>query len=317
MRNTFSFVFFSAVFFVGSNFLVKAETTGGGKPLSPYHFSAALSTGLVYGQAAELVYKYPNNEVLMSQLLWDIKPVFYAASSLEFSRTKPRGGIGFFSHILLKGFFPSKSGIMEDRDWTAVDSDELTHFSSHDNYTQEALFLDLSAGLSFPLPPRFLLKVYGTFFYMSYSWVARDGYFKYREKETVFGAVLIYSQKWLILAPGISLYTPLFSFLGLELSLQLSPAVFCIAEDDHLLRQIQFVDHIIGGMYFEPRGELIFFPDKKINFSLHISYRFLNGRGRTYSRSVDNVELVKTGDYDVAGVGYSALDAGLSFRANF
>ncbi|MDR2104050.1 MAG: omptin family outer membrane protease [Treponema sp.] len=302
------------VFFV-VNFPVTAETSGGGNPLSPYHFSSALSAGLVYGQAAEMVYKYPNNEVPMSQLLWDIRPVFYAASSLEFSRTKPQGRIGFFSQIVLKAGFPSKSGIMEDRDW--IDSNELTHFSSHNNYTQEALFLDLSAGLSFSLPLRFLVKIYGTFFYMSYSWVARDGYFKYDAEEAGFGAVLIYSQKWLILTPGISLYSPFFSFLGLALSLQLSPAVFCIAEDDHLLRQIQFMDYIAGGLYFEPRGELIFFPGKKISFSLHVSYRFLKGRGKTYSRSVDNVEFVKTGNYDASGAGYAALDAGLSFRVNF
>ncbi|MDR3140100.1 MAG: omptin family outer membrane protease [Treponema sp.] len=310
------FIFFPFMFFlVGINFSVNAETAGRENSLFPYSFSAVLTTGMEYGQSTETVYKYPDNEVLMSQLLWDIKPVFYAASSLEFSRTNLQEGIGFFSRLALKAGFPGKSGLMEDRDWIAADSDELTHFSSHDNYAQGSFSLDFSAGLSFPLPSRFLLKVYGTLFYMSYSWVARDGYFNYQQvEESAFGAVLIYSQKWLIFAPGVSLYAPLFSFLGFELSLQFGPAAFCVAQDDHLLRKVQFVDTITGGLYFKPRGELIFFPGKKISFSFYAAYPFLTGRGKAYSRSAENTELIRNGNYDASGAGYSALDLGISLR---
>jgi outer membrane protease len=310
----------------------RAETAAPELPRFPYAFSAVFSTGLIYGQAEEIVYKYPGNEVFLSQLIWNMKPLFYAASSLEFSRTDPGERIGFFSRLTLKTGIPGTTGSVEDRDWMALDNDNLTHFSYHNNYTQGSLFLDFSAGISFPFRSGALLNVYGTLVYMSFSWAARDGYLQYSSetaesvyqpwsesipKQDTFGAVILYSQQWTILTPGISLYLPFFSFLGAEFSLQLSPAVFCTAEDDHLMRSIQFTDNISEGIYFEPRGKLVFFPYKKFELSLYVSCRILKGRGRTYFRSANHTESSELSNYDDAGAAYSALDAGLSFKIRF
>jgi outer membrane protease len=332
MKNIGKIIFFILMgCFVFIALPVQAETAAPELPRFPYTLSAISSLGLIYGQAEEIVYKYPDSEAYLSQLIWNMKPLFYAASSLKFSRTDPRERISFFSRLTLKIGIPYKTGSVEDRDWMGTDHQDLTHFSFHNNHTQGSLFLDFSAGITFPFRRGLLLNVYGTFVYMSFSWAARDGYFQYSPetaegyqpwdesipKQNAFGAVILYSQKWMILTPGVSLYLPLFSFLGAEFSLQGSPIIFCTAEDDHLMRGIQFTDNISQGIYFEPRGKLVFFPYKKIGFSLHISYRILKGRGQTDSRSASHTESARLSDYDDAGAAYSALDAGLSFTIRF
>jgi outer membrane protease len=313
------------------NFPLEAESAGPGKSSFPYTFSPALNAGLIYGQGEEIVYRNSETDDYLSQLLWDMYPLFYIGSSLNFSRINPMERIGFFSDLTLRFGIPDKTGNMEDRDWLSANN-YLTHFSSHTNYTQGSLLMDFAVGFSFPVLKRVLLKVYGTFIYMSLSWSAQDGYFQYAKetensyppwdgsipKVSMFGSVINYSQKWLITTPGISFYVSLFSFLGAELSFQISPLILCFAQDEHIYGRAAYRDNVSGGIYYEPRGKLVFFPHKRFELSLEVSCRITKGsRGVTYYRTEEMDSYVKINNFDNAGAAYSALNAGLSFTIRF
>ncbi|MDR2483816.1 MAG: omptin family outer membrane protease [Treponema sp.] len=288
----------------------------------PYTFSVAASGGFLYGQSEEIVYKAPNSDACLSQLLWDMKPLWYAGTSFNFSQINPMEKLGFFMDLSLKFGIPSKTGTMEDRDWTAADG-HLTNFSSHDNYTRGAFILDFSAGLSVPIVSKALINLYLGFSYMNFSWDAHDGYIEYEkdnwEKIPFYGPAISYSQEWRIFLLGIGLNIP-FKPFSIELSFQGSagPFIYCADQDEHFSRNLQFRDYLSGGVLLEPRGGFAFSLHPKAELSLHIGWRYISGaRGITKERETGlsaGGTFVKSGE---AGAGYSMLDTGLSVKVRF
>jgi outer membrane protease len=301
----------------------------------PYTFSVGASTGFLYGQGEEIVYKYENSDVYLSQLLWDLKPLFYVGSALSFSRRDPGEKLGFFGELLVKFGIPRQTGSMEDRDWMSiVNNNDLTHFSSHDNYTKGVLLIDFSTGISLPLPFKTgpFLKSFIGLSYMRFKWTAQDGYYQYAErtgtgiyepwdesieKTMVYGPAIAYSQEWLIFTLlGYSLDIPLFDFFTLSFSFQMGPVIFCKARDDHLIKGVQYNDYVSGGIMLEPRGEVVFSPHQRVLLSLYCGYRRIRG-----SRG-ESLEIWQSGaearsEFDSAGAGYAALDTGLSLKVQF
>lgn len=337
MKNIYDFIFLVSMFlgFFMPLIRIQAETVVDvpAPPLAkkfPYTFSIASSFGILYGQGEEIVYKYQDKDTYWSQLLWDMKPLFYVGSSLHVSRTNPLEKWGFGADLALKLGIPNKTGVMEDRDWLAVDHDGLTHFSSHDNYTQGAFLLDFSAGISIPFASMVLLKAYGGLSYMQFSWAAQDGFTQYAPgsygtyepwddsiaKTPVYGPTISYLQEWLIFTPGISLYVPFLRFFSIELFFNIGPVIFCNDRDDHLLatKRYQYVEHMSRGLLLEPRVEFAFSPHPRLDLSLYLAYRSISGsRGESWSRytgtTADGILFKTSTD---AGAGYSALDAGFS-----
>jgi hypothetical protein len=180
-----------------------------------------------------------------------------------------------------------------------------------------------------------MFKVYGALVYMSLSWSGRDGYFQYAKEQDndylpwdesipkvkMFGSVINYSQKWLIIVPGLSLQLAFFPGLEAEFSLQVGPPLYCYARDEHIYTATIFHDTIpqeSSGIYLEPRGRLIFSPHKKVELSLELSYRLLKGgRGTSTYRTGDKEGFSKTSSFDDAGAAYSVLGTGLSCRIRF
>jgi outer membrane protease len=300
----------------------------------PYAFSVKAVAGLLYGQGEEIVYKYEDNDIYYSQLLWDLKPLFYAGSSLSFSLWNPRESPGFFSEFLLRFGVPRHTGDMEDRDWMSNYNEDLTNFSSHDNYTEGALLMDFSAGLSFPLAIGPLFKLFLGFSYMRFKWIARDGYYQYAEstggkyepwdasieKTPVYGPAIAYSQEWAIFTLGASLFVPLLPFFSLDFSFQFGPAAFCYAQDDHFERKRQFIDYVYRGLMFEGRGELVFSFNQRVSLSPYCGYRLImGGRGESYIRQsgTGGDGIFDRSAYDTAGAGYAALDTGLILKVRF
>jgi outer membrane protease len=313
-------------------------------PLSPpeasalenYSFSVASRFGLFYGQAEEIVYLSTTNHPLrsrkdfLSQLLWDMKPVYYYGVLLDYSQTKPMEHRGFFSSLSIKTAIPGLSGKMEDRDWDSQVNNDLTHFSSHDNLTEHIFWMDVSAGLSFPFWSMFLLKANMAFSYMHFEFSASDGYGRYAREtsqsdiyypitdnphqSTFEGTVISYSQEWLCLSPGISLEYYFLKAFYFKLLFQISPLVLCVDLDKHYYRTRPhrlFKDYMFGGLFMEPRAVLSFTANKWLSLSLEASYRHIGGtRGETFWREVGKgVDFVSTGE---AGAGLSIFDFGLT-----
>lgn len=291
-----------------------------------YNFSFGSQFGVLYGQAEEIVYPVDTKAQYLSQLLWDVKPVFYGGLLMEFSPARPAEKSGVCASLSLKYGIPGSSGKMEDRDWMSIENTALTHFSSHDNVVREVMLVDASAGYSFSLARFMAIKPFVSFSFMRYRFSGMDGYGLYAS-ETSFGSgmykpiddstpkyffegkVINYTQEWFHIAPGLS-YGLFFlrNFLA-EISFQISPLIVCIDLDEHLKTKYQYRDYVRGGLLIEPAFRFAYAAGW-VEFSAAFSWRHIaKSKGDTYARSP-----IGTGIYHqqgIAGTGLSIMDTGL------
>ncbi|MDR2608318.1 MAG: omptin family outer membrane protease [Treponema sp.] len=323
-------VFFFFVIIAGT--LFAEEPVPPGKSF-PYTLSLSQSAGFLYGHGEERVYK--EDGALLSQLLWEMKPLFYYGAGLDFSRNNKYENTGFSTALSLKAGFPSLSGIMEDRDWNTQDG-ELSNYSTHYNYTEGALILDYRAGLSIPLYSRLLLELYLGFSWMHFNWIARDGYILYpkdqygsyldgtalgpdAEKDPYDGPAIGYSQDWLLIFPGAGLSLPLNRFFAIAFSFRWSPLIFCEARDDHFATKTEYSDSMNFGLYLEPRAEISFMPKERLLLSLYCSWRKLEANpGDTISRKTGvNTGDTTAGMANAAGAAWNTIDSGIGITIRF
>jgi len=257
-----------------------------------YSFSFGPLAGFAYGQSFEYVYKFYEPSQLLSELVWDMKPVFYVGLQTDFNRSNLMDGTGLFASLKFKAGFPSDSGNMQDRDWISPAPNELTHYSKHTNKTTRFLSLDFSAGASIPVVKLFYIKPLLAFSWMHFYFSAQDGYGTYAfenwQFHPFFGEVITYKQNWLLLSPGVSLGVNIGSILHLEISFKYTPFTFCIAEDHHKseTKKIIYRDYSGWGHFIEPAGSLSF-NFKKADLTLEMAYRRI-GRTRGNSYINDN-----------------------------
>jgi outer membrane protease len=305
------------------------------KVFDSYALSSSASFGFLYGQSEEQVYVYKEDvETLYSQLLWDMKPLFYYGSALEFSPLKPIQRWGPFAALSFRFGFPNKTGVMEDRDWRGTGS-ELTDFSSHDNYTRGAALVDASIGLSMPLASLLVIKTYLAYSYMFFAWCGQNGYGDYgtRGHYVFSGTVINYTQMWNMVLGGIAVSYPFLDVFSVSAALQLGTVVSYSAQDDHLTNKFQdintvkigygrqFTDTASGGLLLEPRFEFTWSPLNKLSIALSAGWRRISALKGT-SVSIRQ-EASSTGSNNtpqsagIIGAAYSVLDAGLSIKVRF
>jgi outer membrane protease len=152
--------------FVILGFSVSAQSMGRNSP--GLFFETAF--GFLNGVSEEIVYRDKKSNAKLSQLLWEMKPLFYAGIGINYHWLKPENSWGIFTGASYKFSFPVKTGVMEDRDWM-VDAypDFLTHYSVHDNKTEETARVDADIGLSFRIAGKYLLKTYVAYNFMHFS----------------------------------------------------------------------------------------------------------------------------------------------------
>jgi len=298
-----------------------------------YALSICPQFGFFYGQAEEIVYPPSRYKAkYLSQLLWDIKPVFYYGIALDFSRAQPMTKWGFFSNITLKNGIPGKSGSMEDRDWESIENDGLTKYSKSDNFTENLFFLDFSAGFSFPLKHSLLIKTFISFSYMNLSFYGENGYGTYA-RETggdgsgIFapindspdyisfanrGKLITYTQEWYIGSIGVSLSYYFNARFYAEVAFRISPLVFCNDWDKHLQTGTQYRDYMRGGIFLEPGLQFFYSIGRRLELSLKCSWRYIDGtKGEIYEGSLSGGYFTRNGN---AGAGVSIIDTGLCLR---
>jgi outer membrane protease len=293
-----------------------------------YSFSLCPQFGLLSGQAEEKVYPTDTKSALLSQLLWDMKPVFYYGLMMDFSPVRPMETRGFFSCLSFKFGIPGPSGVMEDRDWMSNENTALTHFSSHDNITKELFLFDLSAGYSFPFFNTLFVKTFINISYMNFRFSGENGHGTYAREvskniyapindnpiEWPFsGKVISYRQKWFYAAPGVSVGYGYKDIFLAEISFMISPLVLCADLDEHILKDWQFRDNMSGGIMLEPGFRFSVGVSKLLNISCDISWRYISGtRGPAYKRIPIGI-----GNYDPAGeagAGLSMLNTALVLK---
>ncbi|MCL2214771.1 MAG: omptin family outer membrane protease [Treponema sp.] len=286
------------------------------------NLSLGVSFGFVYGQAAELVYPTDTKGELLSELLWDIKPVFYFQLQAEYVRKNPVKAAGLYTSLSFRAGLPGDSGILQDRDWMSIENDGLTHFSEHTNRTNNFFWLDATVGLLIPVKSYFYLKPFLSGSWMHLSFTGRDGYGAYARSKNTYGAyypisdnpdyysfdgsdVIRYKQDWLLAAAGISIGASLFKSLSFELSFQISPLTYCIAVDNHIGRKTDFNDYTAWGIFLEPKGSVSYSIGRFV-YSLELAYRYI---GRTKGSTYINNSLYPV--LNESGAGLGLIDARL------
>jgi outer membrane protease len=299
----------------------------------PYALSLSPQFGFLYGQGEEQVYLSDNSDTLMSQLLWDLKPLFYGGIKLEFAQRNPQEGFGGFGALSLKFGIPMRTGVMEDRDWLAArHPGAVTNYSLHNALSRAALILDLAAGPSIPLGRFLAIRPSLGFSYTRFSWTGQGGYLHYKEKNTggysyvnepltdsdpktpVSGTVISYSQDWLHLPLGLSLLVmPGRRFSGM-LWFYAGPVLKFVALDNHYLRYLQFMDKIRGGYFLEPGGEFRFGLGKHFFLRAYGSWRYFAAKpnGESYYRPDDGGSWIFLGD--TSGGRLQTMDLGIGFE---
>jgi len=276
-----------------------------------YCFSLGPQFGFVFGQALEIVYPLPGetkNE-LLSELIWDLKPVFYYGIQAEFGRADPMKSPGFFSSLSFKSGIPADSGVMEDRDWLWPANSDLTRFSSHTNKTDAFFQLDAAFGASFPTNNN-LLKLFIGGSWMRFAFTGRDGYGIYNDlnhKEQDFSGetVITYQQDWLLLAIGFSAGTNFYPF-SFDVSFQISPLTYCAATDNHIKRYTIFRDFTGMGLFVEP-SFIMSFVVRQAELSLGLNYRYIGKtKGESYINERNGGFIL---DSHNVGAGLSMLDS--------
>ena len=295
-----------------------AETANGS-----YGFSLSPNIGILYGHSEEIVYHFPKNDLYLSELLWDLKPLLYAGLGADFGPLDTSTKQGFAAALSFKAGLPARTGRIENNDWFNPDPYYKTHYSLHNAYSGIAILLDVSASYFRRFFGSLVLNVYGEFSFMHFSWSAKDGYTQYASlsypggpylpwdstlrKTPVSGEVLRYKQDWLILSPGVSLEWDINRLFSVKTRFSYSPLIYCSDRDDHLLGNTSYFDYLYFGHYIKPGGEFILSPTQNTSISLSASYRYITG---TRGDTVQGKKL----DKDSAGAGYSALDFGLAVK---
>jgi outer membrane protease len=285
--------------------------------------SVEAKAGFIFGQGEEIVYYGKTNKVL-SQLLWDMKPLWYIGGDLALSLGHPRWplNINIFDASVKAGI-PLASGKMEDRDWLNLSSSTPALFSSHDNFTKSAIFLDIDfLGFSFPFSFTSFELTGDLFFrysYMDLKWAAQDGYKEYgtREREYFHGPAIDYAQKWNFFAIGAGMGISVREIFFADVSFAITPLIFVTADDYHHSTKYHFQDRLKDGLYLEPKITLGLSPNKHLRFSVYFSYRQISGsKGDSYSRFGDSGDYIKS-DEVMGGASYRAMDSGISVKISF
>jgi outer membrane protease len=298
--------------------------------IGKYSFSLGTGFGLLNGEALELVYPLSEkiNGELLSELTWEMKPVFYAGLNADLGLTDLLSGPGFFSSLSVKAGIPADTGYLIDRDWQSIENSNLTNYSIHDNETNELIWIDLAVGFSFPIKSLYI-KPFISGSWMHFYFIGRNGYLKYADdipkgsgsgiyepiknasKVPISGKVITYQQDWLLLAAGLSIGTNIFYPFSFDLSFQISPLTYCAAIDEHKERNVVFKDYTDYtdfnnlGLFLKP-GCNISLDVKKIKFSLDVSYRYISEtKGPSY-RNSSNIGFSKV--INKSGAGLSVMD---------
>jgi hypothetical protein len=302
---------------------------------SSYAFSVSAEAGILYGTSYEIVYDSSSSQRYLSELQWNIKPLFFAGLSAELGPRNPLDKFSFFAGLEIKAGLPGKTGVMEDRDWLypVTVPESLTHFSSHETKTKAAFLADLAGGVSFPLGKTAALKLSLNVSYMYFKHEAWNGYTQYGPNSTnaasyvpwqpdwpksdIPGLVADYTQHWFIVSPAAALVVP-GKRVSFSVSIAASPAVVCIAFDNHFRANPPFLTHerMFGGIFLEPEGNFFFAFSDSFGIGLSASYRYIDGtRGdrydtKYYTENGTDTPWMK----GIAGAGYRAFQGKAVFR---
>jgi|GEM_PF-7109050 len=286
------------------------NTAGDNGAKGDFSIEIAAMTGMSYGELGEYVFTSTKK---LSELNWELKPVFTAGLSLAavFQNS-------FFLGFAWQSGYTRESGNMEDSDWQASDPSIKTNYSRSESVTDSLHETDLNFGAMFPFGDIFFLSLHAGYQFKYFQMVARNGYLQYDplpydapyttgSKVPMYGLVMRYRQAWHI--PYVSLDTKVNLFDGgsLYVSLAYSPAAFCRALDNHLLLDDDYYDSMNWGQYVSVQTGIIWRLNAYLSLSLGVQYEYIpTFKGQSTRVDTDTGNATFLGD-DVAGASLSIV----------
>ncbi|GHU10071.1 hypothetical protein FACS1894151_09040 [Spirochaetia bacterium] len=304
-------------------------------PLIPLHLTAQEQSaiklnvvplfGWINGQGEEIVYRDEGSKDKLSQLLWNMDSLFYLGAGFELNWQKPENKWGLSADAAFKYGFPSKNGLVEDRDWESYKyTDWLTRYSVHNNQTKNAVLFNANFGFEYILPD-IVLKAFLAYDYMSFSWAASGGYLLYPIYEDGSEGhgyfinqkleVGNYKQSWHIISPALSFYGTINDYFNTEIALKASPFIWCFARDNHLLRSMSTTETMQWGFFIEPKLVFSFTP-KYFTLSFSVLYRNISNTRGNGRYAFSDGSYADFSVKDMMGSGYSAFDIGIMVKIN-
>jgi len=300
-------------------------------PAKEHNFSIGAGVGELNGLAQEVVYRDTKSDNKLSELLWNFNSLTYIGLDIKYSWLKPGNYWGLFANASFKYGLSGKPDVMEDRDWiVAKYPDWLTHYSVHDNKTNSANLIDCNLGTSFLIFQKFLLKSYISYHYMHFSLTASGGSILYPDWDTdgdgkpdgdhlplfvFYDEVGKYEQTWHVFSPAISFYGEFNRYFDIEIAFEVTPFIWCVAIDEHLLRELVITDVLIGGTFIEPSFLFSYKPSEYFVLSLSFAYREIsNSRGDSKYKNAGQKAFIER---NLSGAGYKAVDFGIISKFRF
>jgi outer membrane protease len=243
------------------------------------------TAGVTLGVAKEFVL---DGSYVVSELDWPLLPAITVGAALDL--TTP---VGFIATLEAQAAVPSYTGTMTDSDFLNGDGVK-THYSQSDTYLKGAVMVTAQAGWSIPLPPDQPWAFFAPFLqfeYMQFNWSAENGYLQYppetsypytpwspsTAKVNIYGPGILYSQTFLIPAVGLKASLRPLQTLTIDMSVAVSPYMWCFDIDDHLFRSLRFYDNLAGGFMIEPRLGVTLKITPRATLGLDILYRHISG----------------------------------------
>jgi outer membrane protease len=312
--------------------------------------STTTSLGLYYGSASEFIYNQAvSNNYKNSELFWPVQPLLYAGAGLSLAAQN-----GMNASLYLRQGFSGKTGTMTDSDFLRGDGLK-THYSESDGYTERAIIIDLSLGYDWPISRTASAGIYAGFSYMDFKWSARDGYYQYpasgsdyyfdssgafhpgtyapwsagETKTPIYGTGILYEQVHAIGLLGIKGSIGLSEALTLGASFSFAPLAYCLTEDNHEMRSVDFFSTVSGGFMVEPRLALSYALFRGASLELSAGYRLVSKLLGDITQVNGGVSSTSSqGNYfagpdsastasNASGASFSMFDAGLRFRLVF
>jgi len=298
-------------------------------------------TGFLYGTSYELLYEADWNSQYVSELQWNIKPLWFTGLSVKYGYGLQESSYStvFYAALGVKLGFPMKTGTMEDRDWLTPTTTpgSLTLFSSHENKTKSAVIADLEAGMSLPLFDNLSINFSLGLSYMYFKFEGWNGYTQYGAnnhiatqnnpyvpwdsswpKESTNGLGIDYTQQWIIARGGVNFILDM-DYFNAKVGVSLSPKTGCIAVDNHYQRvpRIQATSSLSGTFYVEPGAEFLYKFNDLFSLGLSVSYRYVDkARGDLEQNEYFSTRTVTTNFQNISGAEYKALTGEVIFRTS-
>lgn len=271
-----------------------------------------------YGEINEYVY---TDGIKLSQLDWDIKPLWLFGAEVDFQYKS------FITQLSFLAALPLNSGLMQDYDWLLLD-EQLTNFSEHSLKTEKQINFSAFVGLEVYKNNKISIVPKIGYEYLSTVMMAYDGYYQHpdsnnnptpmpHEVKEWSGKAISYNQNLDLFWLSTNLSFSFNKIISAMFEIQYSPLIGALCYDYHYYQNsdayTKYVDTPKGYVAMKYLLQFDFNITKRMSVLLNGSYFSLPKiLGNTCIQNYMSSSYYKQSSE--GGTAYRAWDISLSYR---